>query len=106
MNMRALVTAAMFVLWAPFCQAEELRPSAGTERDRAVFIGTVALTLNNANVQLIAGGEKALFCKPGVMVTSAEAWAAASAALKGPHEPTTIVTAAIDGLRRAYPCSR
>lgn len=104
--MRALVTAAMFVLWATICEAEELRLSAGTERDRALFIGSVAVTLNSANTQLAAGGEKTLFCKPGLMLTSTEVWAAASLALKGPHEPATIIAAAIEGLRRTFPCPR
>ena len=75
-----------------------------SQQETVEFIRGVGTALGYYDILLRMEGKDRLICPPDGNIGPRMVWAAASGALKGPHDRDTVVIAALDELRRAFPC--
>ena len=89
-------------------------PAGGTEsklsvtgldkRETVLLITGMAYGIGTVNFFARMEGN-GLYCQPRKVLTDGQLiWDLVSAELKGPHKPDAIAIAAVDALRRKYPC--
>jgi len=80
----------------------------GLDWDAAqLFMGGMGYGVTYFNATLLIDGKPKLYCTPpGVGVNGRLLWDLASKALKGPHEPNIVAVAALDELKKKYPCTK
>lgn len=72
-----------------------------------LFMGGMGYGVMYFNTTLLSDGKSELYCvPPGVSVNGRLLWDLASKALKGPHKPDTVAIAALDELKKMYPCTK
>jgi hypothetical protein len=99
--------AATLLLAANARAGESLTMKAATDEQATIFLGGAAFALAYSNLMLQADKRPPIYCAPITYAPNAkEMWRLASKALTGPHEPRTFVMAAVDELRKEYPCEQ
>lgn len=74
--------------------------------DTQLFMVGISHGVGNANIMLRLDGKPRLFCPPfDLSVNGGLLWELASKVLEGPHEMYTVAIAALDELKKKYPCT-
>lgn len=72
-----------------------------------IFMGGMGYGVIYFNTTLLMDGKPKLYCvPPGVGVNGRLLWDLASKVLKGPHKPDIVAVAALDELKKKYPCAK
>ncbi len=89
-------------------EGEEPLSVQGLDWDAAqIFMGGMSYGVIYFNTTLLIDGKAQLYCLPtGVGVNGRVLWELASKALKGPHKPDIVAIAALDELKKKYPCMK
>ena len=109
---RALVVTVLICLAipSPATSQESERPLSikGVDRNTTqVFMGGMGYGVSYFNATLLLDGKPQLYCAPlDANVNGRVLWDLASKALEGPHEPSTVAIAALDELKKRYPCTK
>lgn len=77
----------------------------GLDREQTVqYVNGVGIALAYYDFELLQAGKERLYCVPDGEFGPRLIWRLASGVLEGPHEKEVIVIAALDELRKRYPC--
>jgi len=112
--LRALVVTALICLAvpSPAISQESEQPLSINGMDLnttqlQIFMGGMAYGVIYSNNTLILDGKPQLYCAPLDHILNGRLlWDLASQALEGPHEPDIVAIAALDELKKRYPCTK
>lgn len=72
-----------------------------------LFMGGMGYGVASFDTTLLTDGKPKLYCAPpDVSVNGRLLWDLASKALIGPHKPDIVAIAALDELKKRYPCTK
>ncbi len=97
---------ALFAGWGTPAAGQDAALSVAglTKRETVLLVTGMAYGMGTANFFARMEGH-GLYCQPREVLTDGQLiWDLVSAELKGPHKPDAIAIAALDALRRKYPC--
>ena len=111
LRLTVLVTALIyFAIPSPAITGEGDEPLSiqGLDWNAAqLFMAGMGYGVTYFNTTLLIDGKSELYClPPGVGVNGRILWELASKALKGPHKPDYVALAALDELKKKYPCTK
>lgn len=110
--LRALIVTALICLAVPSPaisqEGEQALSIKGLDWDATqLFMGGMGYGVEYFNIALFLDGKPQLYCTPlDVGVNGRVLWDLASKALEGPHEPDIVAIAALDELKKRYPCTK
>lgn len=101
-----VLALALFAGWGTPAAGQDAKLSVEglTKRETVLLITGMAYGMGTANFFARMEG-RGLYCQPREVLTDGQLiWDLVAAELKGPHKPDAIAIAAVDALRRKYPC--
>lgn len=108
--MKIWILALAVAVVLPFAAVAQDKPAPlsvkeANEEQMILFLGGAAQGIGYTNAQLVIGHKEPLFCSPPDFQLGARTlYNAAAGRLSGPQEPGTIIIAALDSLKRQFPC--
>lgn len=101
-----LTLGVLFAIIAQVATAQEPLSIKGLDHAETVqFVNGVGTAVAYFDMNLRMEGKQGLFCVPNDDVDPRMVWTLASSSLVGPHDKEMIVIAALDELKKRYPCS-